>query len=350
MRVLLTLFLITFNFIANSQTILVQGIISDVNNNPITNAHVYLKSNPQIGTITNCDGVFYLSCTHKADSVLVISHIKYKSKEARISKNNSFQLQLKDNQIQEVKVSALSAESILQHFYERLKENHEIEPVRYKVFTRILSSKDSALFMIEEYYLDLYSNKSHNTLFNVIKCRIKPTNKYGEKEFKNHRLIALSKMRSDNLFKYKEDILNKRKLQNYNINLKGYTSLNNRDNYIISFSNKNNKYDKGTLFIDTETFALSSAKFRGKNINFFLKNSKWYIRNVNTDFTNIVDERSHRISLYELQESREKLPEKKLFMVEKTKAFTGDFNDSFWENFSHIPIEEKYLKQINNYK
>lgn len=347
MKFLLFLFLTTTQFIAYSQTS-VQGIINDTNNRPIPNTHVYLKNNPQIGTITNTDGIFHLSCPKETDSVLVISHIKYNSKEVRISKINSFQLQLKDNQIEEVKVTALSASSILHKFYEKIKKNHELEPVRYKAFTRILSSKDSALYMIEEYYLDLYSNKSHNTLFNIIKCRIKPTNKYGKKRFKNHRLISLSKMRSDNLFKYKEDILNKRKLQNYDIKLKGYTTLNNRDNYIIGFSNRNNKYDKGSLLIDTETFALSSAKFRDKTINFFLKKGKWYIRNVSTKFTNIAHETIQRISIYELQETTEKLPEKKPLMVEKTKAFRGDFNDDFWENFTHIPIEEKYLKQINN--
>nr|WP_320117528.1 carboxypeptidase-like regulatory domain-containing protein [uncultured Marinifilum sp.] len=347
MKFLLFLFLTTTQFIAYSQTS-VQGIINDTNNSPIPNTHVYLKNNPQIGTITNTDGIFHLSCPNETDSVLVISHIKYKSKEEKISNKNSFELELKDLQIQEVKVTALSAESILNQFYKKIKENHELEPVRYKAFTRILSSKDSTLFMIEEYYLDLYSNKSHNTFFNILKCRIKPTNKYGKKKFKDHRLIALSKMRSDNLFKYKEDILNKKKQKNYNIILKGYTKLNNRDNYIIGFSNKNTKYDKGTLLIDTETFALSSAKFQDKTINFFLKKGKWYIRNVSTEFTNMADETRQRISIYELQETTEKLPEKKLIMVEKTKAFTRDFNDDFWEHFTHIPIEEKYLKQINN--
>ncbi len=194
----------------------------------------------------------------------------------------------------------------------------------------------------------MHTKKGHNTAFNILKCRVKPVNKYGKEELKKHRLISLSKMRSDNLFKYPEDILIKRKLRNYNLKLKGYTTINNRDTYIIAYQNKEYSSDKGTLYIDKETFALASARFYDKKINFYCYNNKWYVRDVVTEFTSISNKHEERISIYELQKSSVKLEGKRPIMVEKVKPFIGDFNDDFWKNFTHIPLEEKYRQQVES--
>lgn len=346
MRFLLFILLTTTQLAASADSF--QGIVKDSNRQPISSAHVYFKNNPGTGTLTNQNGIFHLAFS-TTDSIIVLSHINYETKEIKLSSGNQqIKLVAKKNLINEIKVSALSAESILQIFFENMKANHAVEPVNYKAFTRILSTKDSALFMIEEYYLDLQVKKSHNTSFNIIKARAKPTNEYGQKEFKDLRLISLSKMRSDNLFKYREDILMKRNLNNYTLKLKGYTDMNYRDNYIIEFQNKETPYDKGILYIDKETFALSSAQFRDKSINFFFTKNKWYIRDVSTTFSSISGEDEERISIYQLENHTYNLKGKKLIMVEKIKPFIGDFNDNFWEQFTHIPIEEKYLNQINN--
>ena len=153
-------------------------------------------------------------------------------------------------------------------------------------------------------------------------------------------------MRSDNIFKYREDILVKGKLKHYNLKLKGYTEINQREAYIIEFAHKENKRDKGRLIIDRENFGLASAEFYDKKITLFLKNEQWYINSVITEFTNMASECSKRISIYELQDKAIKLEGKSPIMVEKIKEFLGDFNDEFWQDFTHIPLDSVYLKQM----
>ena len=336
---------------AYSQAYIVEGSIRNQDNEPIPYCSVYIKNKPQAGSITNKDGRYYIKSDVKPDSI-VFSHIQYETKIASFETHETNTiLKQKVNHISEVSVKALSAKGIMMAFYKRFKENHFIEPVRYKAFTRIISTHEDELYLMEEYYLDLYQKKSHNTSFNIIKCRAKPFSKFGRKIFKDYRLIRLSMMRSDNIFKYREDILVKGKLKNYNLKLKGYTKLNQREAYIIEFAHKENTYDKGRLFIDRVNFGLASAKFTefdNKEITFFLKNKQWYINNVITGFTNMVGEYQKRISIYELQDETSELKEKSPIMVEKIKEFLGDFNDEFWQDFTHIPLDSTYLKQMKN--
>ncbi|MRT92322.1 carboxypeptidase-like regulatory domain-containing protein [Ancylomarina sp. 16SWW S1-10-2] len=223
---------------AYSQTYIVEGSVRNQDKEPIPYCSVYIKNKPQAGSITNKDGRYYIKSNVQPDSI-VFSHIQYETKTASFETHETNTiLQQKVNHISEVSVKALSAKGIMMAFYKRFKENHSIEPVRYKAFTRIISIHKDELYLMEEYYLDLYQKKTHNTEFNIIKCRAKPFSKYGRKIFKNYRLISLSKMRSDNIFKYREDILVKSKLKNYNLKLKGYTSINQREAYIMEFENK----------------------------------------------------------------------------------------------------------------
>jgi hypothetical protein len=333
---------------AYSQAYIVEGSVRNQSNEPIPYCNVYIKNKPQAGSITNKDGRYYLKTDIKPDSI-VFSHIQYETKIRGIEtpETNTI-LKQKVNHISEVRVKALSAKGIMMAFYKRFKENHFIEPVRYKAFTRIISTREDKLYLMEEYYLDLYHKKSHNTSFNIIKCRAKPFSKYGRKIFKDYRLMNLSKMTSDNIFKYREDILVKGKLKNYNLKLKGYTKLNQREAYIIEFAHKENKRDKGRLIIDRGNFGLASAKLYGKEITFFLKNKQWYINNVITEFTSMTGNCSKRISIYELQDKAIKLDEKITHLVDKIEEYLGDFNDVFWQDFTHIPLDSVYLKQMEN--
>ncbi|MRT92323.1 hypothetical protein [Ancylomarina sp. 16SWW S1-10-2] len=104
--------------------------------------------------------------------------------------------------------------------------------------------------------------------------------------------------------------------------------------------------DKGRLIIDRENFGLASAEFYDKKITLFFKNKQWYINNVITEFTSMTGNCSKRISIYELQDKTIKLEEKSPIMVEKIKEFLSDFNDEFWKDFTHIPLDSVYLKQI----
>lgn len=331
-----------------SQTYIVKGSVRNPNKEPIPYCSVYIKNSPQAGSITNADGRYYIKTDIQADSI-IFSHIQYETKIRGIETHETNTiLKQKVNQISEVSVKALSAKGIMMAFHKRFKENHFIEPVRYKAFTRIISTREDELFLMEEYYLDLYHKKSHNTSFNIIKCRAKPFSKYGRKIFKDYRLIPLSKMRSDNIFKYREDILIKSKLKNYNLKLKGYANINQREAYIIEFIHKENSRNKSRLIIDRESFGLASAEFDDKKITFFIKNKQWCINNVITEYTNMIGEHRKRISIYELQDKAIKLEEKVPFMVDKIKEYIGDFNDEFWQDFTHIPLDSVYLKQMKN--
>ncbi len=82
MRTLFLFSLLLFSFMGLSQT-KIKGIITNTKGEPIFATNVYLKSDPQNGTITNFDGKFVLNLSSSKDTLLV-TFIGYKTKEIKI--------------------------------------------------------------------------------------------------------------------------------------------------------------------------------------------------------------------------------------------------------------------------
>ncbi len=330
--------------------IILQGQITNIDDSPIAYVNIFLKENPSIGTTSNEDGKFHLPL-EKNNQMLVFSHIYYKTKEIDIKNlNDSIQVILEKQYISlpEITAKSITTTSIMNEFYNNFDINHSVEPANYNVFTRIVSGTEHELEMIEEYYMNLHHTQSHNSTRELIKCRIKPYSKKAKKELeKSYRFINLSKMVSDNMQKYREDVLIKRNEKNFRFQLTGISSEDGRETYIIKYKSITDTTNNGVLHIDKENFGLSFGsfnQFENKNTDLIYFKNKWYLKRVSTQFTNLIGTTVNRVSLYNNTNPPLKKSLNKDFGVEKAKAYIGDINDDFWLNYTHIPLPKKYIK------
>ena len=81
MRNFLSLFLILCFQLQSQDRI--RGIVKD-GNGPIFAVNVFIKSNSEVGTVTDFDGLFVLEGLAKADT-LVVSYLGYRIKEIPVS-------------------------------------------------------------------------------------------------------------------------------------------------------------------------------------------------------------------------------------------------------------------------
>lgn len=77
--------------IADKRTI--TGRVTDINNNPLEGASVYLKSDEKIGTITDKTGNFSLTIPNDA-KVLVVNFVGFTSREIIITSTRGYQVVL----------------------------------------------------------------------------------------------------------------------------------------------------------------------------------------------------------------------------------------------------------------
>ena len=77
------------------QTQIVNGLVVDVNGEPVIGASVQLKGAAGVGTITDVDGKFTLSVP--ANGVLQISYIGYKTTEVKVNGQSGLKVTLQED-------------------------------------------------------------------------------------------------------------------------------------------------------------------------------------------------------------------------------------------------------------
>lgn len=92
------------------QTRKLQGVVLDVQGEPVIGASVKLKANATVGTITDIDGKFSLAGVTAKD-VVVISFIGYVTQEIKVSNNTSVNVVMKEDSemLSEVVITAFGA-------------------------------------------------------------------------------------------------------------------------------------------------------------------------------------------------------------------------------------------------
>jgi len=355
------LLIIASNKIA-ANPIVIAGKIIDVDSKKgIPNVHVFSSKLNQ-GTITNADGNFYLIVAKNDE--LQISSIGYKEKIFKLlnisTDNLVIKLQVNIENLEEVIITAnpVNVNDIMDKVFKNFKKNHLVEPVYYNFYNRVINyTNDSKLQSIEEYSGIVKQNRLHNTKYKIEKGRVKYLTEDSIQQLKDHRVITMDKMYIDNIYKYREDYLQKKGKRIYKYDLIEKSTILGRNCYVISFyTDKSTHYKKGELFIDMEDFAIiRKTLINSKNneiwndITFKKKNDKWYLKKAedfHVPYGQSIYSTDYRITLYnyvDIEDSNLKFIN---LSVQNSTKITSNFNDNYWKNNNFIPLPNWIKKQI----
>jgi hypothetical protein len=278
-----------------------------------------------------------------------------------VSKDLIIEMNLKVESLDEIVINAnpITVEIILEKVFKNFKKNHFVEPIYYKFYSRLVYyQKDSTLNAIEEYAGTILQNKMHNTRYNIEKGRIKYFAKDSIEQLENHRVISMDKMYTDNIFKFREDYIKRKRSKRYQYKLVGKSNLFGRDCYVLTFyTERGTYYKKGELYIDIKDFAVIRKVLKDSNnqilndIIFKKDNKKWYLTKTENYHNGFLspDITDYRITIYNHLSS---IKNSNLDFIRLTPRdfsidLSGDFNDKFWENNNFVPLPNWIKKQIN---
>ena len=255
-----------------SYTILTAKIVDVVTNKPIVFASVY-KTGTSIGTVSNSDGDFELKIPGKSTKgTLSITHLGYKNKEIDIkdilTKEVSISLEQHAIAIEEVVIKDINPEELLRQALLKRRDNYNINAEMQTSFYRETLKQNRNYVSISEAVLDIY-NSGYKDNFDFDRVKI-----YKGRKSKNVKKMdtVLLKFQGGprtamflDVVKNPGVILNPELFKFYEFRLSGITSVNDRDNYVIEFEQKNLEeflplYD-GKIYIDIESTAITSLDF-----------------------------------------------------------------------------------------
>ncbi|MDB4285853.1 serine hydrolase [bacterium] len=250
-------------FAQNKNTIIIEGKVFDQKNKfPLAYVSFSLRNN-RIGTISNTEGAFKLVLPNSflGDSVH-ISHLGYKTKMLSVSEaSRGFNVFLEESEVNldEVVISAYSANSLLRKTIQKIPENYFESPYTSQGFYRIVTRKNQNYLQLSEAVFELYhsTESEKENQFHLVKMR-------AIRDEKNAKGLNIGLrpryiMESDLVNNLNSiDLLNKKGIKQHEFKLEGSTTYDGEDVYVISFDQKKGlkkaRY-KGKLYIDSKTFA-----------------------------------------------------------------------------------------------
>ena len=370
-------FIFIISFIWIEVAVMAQKPISKIvldkeSRKPVMFAHVYAKNNKFNGTVTNADGKFVLQ--NIKDDTLVISHLSYQVYQSVLQAMLSDTIFLipKTQEIKEIHVTALSAYSIMEKVIDNIKKNHIMQPVMYQVFVRVSEyERDSSeLHNVGEYLMNDYEKSNGKYQYRIIKVRVKPFSKAGEKAFKDRRMInASGSVEWANIFNPYVAVLKKRKLKTFRIEFIGeFDDENGAFFKLVCYPKKeDSKVQKVVLLIDKSSYGIkkyieyyNDAEFN--EVRYRQINNKWYIayfrRRVHSDFYKELKYKKDSKGMLEWEAIYNIDPitkfDEELFksyygiLVQPIKKYNGDWNDGFWEQYNFIPLPDWMKEKMKN--
>lgn len=247
-----------------------KGSVIDISSKkPVVFAELNIKGT-NISTITNSEGEFLLKVPSTIENkVISISHLGYEKLEVLLSsfKNNKMKISLEPSVIELAKVeinAPKNAEALVRATLKNKDNTHYNEQTLMTTFYRETIKKRRKNASLSEAVLEIYKQpytSSKKDVIKLIKSR-KNTN------YSRLDTIALklqggpfSALYSD-IIKYPQYIFPENDLSIYQFEFGKSTQINNRRVYVVNFKQKPNIKTPlyyGKLFIDAETFALTSA-------------------------------------------------------------------------------------------
>ncbi|MCF6296224.1 MAG: carboxypeptidase-like regulatory domain-containing protein [Flavobacteriaceae bacterium] len=249
-----------------------KGIVFDSKTKePLIFADITVNST-NIRTVTNKEGKFLLKVTNNLlDKMITVSFLGYETRKISLSdlnnKNNKIALNVSITELSQVKINIpKDAETLVRMTLNTKGENYYNEAAIMTAFYRETIKKRKKNASLSEAVVEIYkqpyaSNK--NDAIKLIKSR-KNTN-YSRLDTLALKLQGgpFSTLYAD-IVKYPKYIFTEDTFPYYEFSFEPSTQINNRQVYVVKFKQLPNvvsPFYYGKLFIDSETFALTSAVY-----------------------------------------------------------------------------------------
>jgi hypothetical protein len=247
-------------------------IIDQTTKDPVVFASVY-KTGTSIGTVTNSQGEFILKIPGKsAEGTISFSYIGYKNKAVPISElltnKNVLTLEPYAIPLDEVIVRSIDPEELLKTALEKVRDNYQASPEMQTGFYRETIKQNRNYVSISEAVLDIY-NCGYRENFDVDKVKIYKGRKSKDVKKMDTVLVKFQGGPRTAMFldvvKNPSVILDNDMFEYYNYSLVGMVAINNRNNYIVEFTEKKETefpLYQGKFYIDVEKTAITGVDFK----------------------------------------------------------------------------------------
>ena len=288
-------FLIIFNLNLYANTfkpqdnhIVISGkVIDKKTNKPIAFVSVSVKGT-NIGTVTNTEGEFKLQFDRTGDmKFITFKYISYKNKTIAIDKipENNFIVKLTSSVIplEEIIVRPDNPKELIKEILAKIPDNYPGKAYKETAFYREYIKKKRKYVSVSEAVVEIYKapyNKEiSEDLVKLYKghksANVKPQDTVIMKLKGGPKTALLL-----DIAKHPYILFSKNKLEQYNFTLDKLTNIDDRQNYIINFTQKpQGEYPlyNGKLYVDVKTLAITAAEF-SLNLEDKTEASKVFVR------------------------------------------------------------------------
>jgi CarboxypepD_reg-like domain len=247
-----------------------KGVIIDSNTKAVLAYADLTVNGTNIRTVTNREGEFLLKVpNNQLEKKVTITLLGYETKEVLLKdlkqKNNKITLNISITKLSQVKINVpKNAEALVRSAINRASENYQNEQTIMTAFYRETIKKRKKNASLSEAVVKIYKQpykSTKNDRIKLIKSR-KSTN-YSRLDTLALKLQGgpFSTLYTD-IVKYPEFIFTEDTFPYYEFSFEPNTEINNRQVYVVKFRQLDNivsPFYYGKLYIDAETFALTSA-------------------------------------------------------------------------------------------
>jgi hypothetical protein len=376
----------------------VNGLVLDQSEQkPIAYCNVSFKG-LTIGTMTNMEGRFSLKIPRKLQTdTLVFSSLGYEMLHLPVQHfsdtSRTIQLQNISYKIKTVDVYNYKPELIFEKFEENLDKNYEREDVLLTAFYRELTKENESYTNISEAVVNILKapyNRNGKDAVRLVKGR-KAADAKPVSDIRFTLMGGPYYITKLDVVKNNESFLNAEFRKFYSYKFDRVTLINNRPAAIVQFKPVYNLRDilfEGTLYFDTETWALARVEFEYTRaglketrdalihkkplhikatprelkyvVQYKQANDKWYFRSARSIFEIRIKDRKNRerkdfLSTSEIITTQiekgniEHFDRKETFRP--NEIFTEEiknYDQSFWENYNVIEPEDELVKALRN--
>lgn len=258
MRVLLCQLIL--NIVSSYQLICqseLQGIVYERHSGlPASYSHVFLSSNPSIGTITNEDGKFRLFTNEILLDTIEISHVGFHpviKVTADLHKLDTIWLEQQTTLLSEITVLEKSAKTIIGEVIDNLSKNHGLAGMNFDFYTRVAK-------------LDERQDKNHALYEIAGKIRIRSRRmsfalsgiRVHYNDLSKLRFTSILKLNYDNPTMWVWSFLKRNKVNQFTFYYQGEAIIRERSCYLIEFKVDGDfeYYNSGVIYIDKSTLGI----------------------------------------------------------------------------------------------
>ncbi|RMA58897.1 carboxypeptidase-like regulatory domain-containing protein [Ulvibacter antarcticus] len=248
------------------------GIVQDSNDrSPLESASIIVK-NSNISVTTNSEGNFIIKIPEQyTDGSIIVSFLGYSSKEITITslskENNKIMLVPKITNLSEVNlVTFKNVESFVRTVFRKKTENNPVEPNIMTAFYRETVKRRSRNVSLTEAVVSLYKQPYNTNKKDIIELnKARKSTDYRRLDTVAFKLQGgpFSTLFID-IMKYPEYIFAEEYIADYDFKFEPPTTIKGKYIYVVGFKQKETitvPLYEGTLFIDSETLALTSANY-----------------------------------------------------------------------------------------